>query len=254
MTDKDQTSPEMPEADLGNPDLANPDLEGGFLAPPEKVGLLARFRTWFLTGIVVATPIWITAYVTVAFIDGVDGFVGNFIPGRYNPEAFLPFSIPGLGLLVMVILLTLIGFLTTNFLGKRFLTFAERLVARMPIVRNIYNALKQISETVFTSSSRSFTHAGLIEYPRKGLWAIVFLTADTTGEIAAKSGGDGEDMISVFLPTTPNPTSGFLLFVPKKDLTILDMSVEEAAKMVISAGLVTPEWPKPQAEEVSEDD
>ena len=223
------------------------------MQPAEKPRFLVRLRTWFLTGIVVATPIWITAYVTVAFIDGVDSFVGNFIPGRYNPEAFMPFSIPGLGLLVMVILLTLIGFLTTNFLGKRALSYGEQLVARMPIVRNIYNALKQISETIFTSSNRSFTHAGLIEYPRKGLWAIVFLTADTEGEIEAKAGEDGEDFVSVFLPTTPNPTSGFLLFVPKEELIVLDMTVEEAAKMVISAGMVEPKWPKP-VETVSEDD
>ncbi len=194
-------------------------------------------RTSFITGIVIAAPIGITIYVTLAFIGFVDDRVTPLIPDRYNPESYLPFSLPGLGVLVMVAALTLLGAAAANLFGRSLLTYGERVVERMPVVRNIYNALKQIFETVIAQSDSTFQEVGLIEYPRKGLYAICFITTSTSGEI---KGLIDEDLYSVFLPTTPNPTSGFLLFVPHKDITLLDMSVEEAAKMVISAGLVEP--------------
>ncbi|MGB0922228.1 MAG: DUF502 domain-containing protein [Alphaproteobacteria bacterium] len=217
----------------------------------EKPSFASRLRTWFLTGLVVAAPIWITLYVAAGFIDFVDGFVANLLPARYNPNEALPFSIPGLGLLVMAILLTLTGFLTANFVGRRALSFAEEFVSRMPVIRTIYGGLKQIFETAVSQSERSFTKAVLVEYPRKGLWAMAFVTSDSKGEVGSKAGKaaaklhdsdwTAEAMVNVFLPTTPNPTSGFLLFVPKRDVIELDMSIEDAAKMIISAGMVTPD-------------
>lgn len=209
--------------------------------PAPKVGLLARLRNYFLTGIVITAPIGITIYLTYVFVDFVDANITPFIPARYNPETYLPFSVPGLGLLVAVILLIFIGFLTANFLGRSLLHFGERIVARMPVVRTVYSALKQIIETVLKQSSTSFREVVLIEYPRKGLWAIAFVTSEAEGEVADMA---DDTMISVFLPTTPNPTSGFLLFVPKKDMKFLDMSVEEGVKLVISAGMIWPEGQK----------
>lgn len=218
------------------------DSTGSILKPATKPSFGARLRTWFLTGLVVAAPIWITAYVAIAFIGLADDIVTVFIPPRYNPENVLPFSVPGLGLIILAILLTLTGFLTANFVGRRMLSWGERLVDRMPVVRSIYNGLKQIFDTLLNQSERSFSEAVLVEYPRKGIWAIAFLTAETKGEVGERtSNASGSDMVSLFLPTTPNPTSGFLLFVPRKDVITLDMSVEDAAKLIISAGMVNPE-------------
>lgn len=216
--------------------------------PAKKPGALARLRTYFLTGIVITAPIGITIYLTYVFIDFVDANVTPLIPARYNPETYLPFGVPGLGLFVAVFVLILIGFLTANFLGRSFLHFGERIVSRMPVVRSVYTALKQIMETVLAQSSSSFREVVLIEYPRKGLWAIAFVTSEAKGEVAALS---DNTIISVFLPTTPNPTSGFLLFVPKKDLRFLDMTVEEGVKLVISAGMIWPTHEEKKPEEPS---
>lgn len=218
------------------------DEFGSILKPAEKVGLGARLRTWFLTGLVVAAPIWITAYVAIGFIEFTDSIVRILIPPRYNPEEFLPFSVPGLGLVILGILLTLTGFLTANFVGRRLLGWGERLVNRMPVIRTIYGGLKQIFDTLVNQSDNNFSEAVLVEYPRKGVWAIAFLTTETKGEVGEKSREKtGDDMVSLFLPTTPNPTSGFLLFVPRRDVISLDMTVEDAAKLIISAGIVTPD-------------
>lgn len=208
------------------------------VAPAPKVGLFARLRTYFLTGIVVTAPIAITIYLTYVFVSFVDANVTPLVPVKYNPETYLPFSIPGLGVFIAVFVLVLIGFLTANYLGRAFLVFGERIVGRMPIVRSIYNALKQIMETVLAQSSTSFRDVVLLEYPRKGIWAVAFVTSKAKGEVGATK---DEDMISIFMPTTPNPTSGFLLFVPKSDLQYLDMTVEEGVKLVISAGMIWPE-------------
>ncbi len=206
--------------------------------PAPKVGAWARLRNYFLTGVVVTAPIAITIYLTYVFVDFVDANITPLIPARYNPETYLPFGVPGFGVLIAVFFLILIGFLTANFLGRSFLHFGERIVGRMPVVRTIYNALKQIMETVLAQSSTSFRDVVLIEYPRKGLWAVAFVTSEAKGEVSAMA---DDTIISVFLPTTPNPTSGFLLFCPKKDLKFLDMSVEEGVKLVISAGMIWPE-------------
>jgi uncharacterized membrane protein len=202
-----------------------------------------RVRNYFLTGLVITGPIGITLWLTWTFIKWVDSWVKPFVPRVYNPETYLPFSIPGFGLIVAVVVLTIVGFLAANFLGRSLISFGERLVDRMPLVRNIYSGLKQIFQTVLDQRGTSFNKAALIEYPRKGLWAIVFISTDTKGEVSSQL-KNMADTVSVFLPTTPNPTSGFLLFVPKEDVIELNMSVEDAAKLVISAGLVSPDYPE----------
>jgi uncharacterized membrane protein len=204
---------------------------------PVRLGAMARLRAYFLTGIIVTAPIGITALLVWQFITFLDTHVGSLIPDRYNPESYLPFSLPGLGLLIMLAFLTLVGFLAAGLAGRTLVHIGERLLSRMPIVRSVYGTLKQIFETVLAQSSRSFREVVLIEYPRRGIGAIAFVTGPTRGEVQARS---GEELVNVFLPTTPNPTSGFLLFVPKSDLVHLDMTIEEGIKLVISGGIVAP--------------
>lgn len=206
-----------------------------------KPSAFTRLRNYFLTGFIVVAPLTITIYLIWTFVKWVDGWIIPYIPSVYNPETYLPFEMPGFGLVLAIVIITLIGFMTASFVGRSVVNIGERLLNRMPLVRNIYSGLKQIFQTVLSGQTGSFTRVGILEYPRKGLFAIVFIATDTKGEVDMRLKNKGKDTVSVFLPTTPNPTSGFLLFVPKEDITILDMSVEEAAKLVISAGLVAPE-------------
>ena len=199
----------------------------------------ARLRTYFLTGLVIAAPISITVYITWWFVDLFDNWIKPFVPVQYNPDTYLPFSVPGVGLLFALMGLALLGALTANLFGRTVVSYGEQMLDRMPIVRNVYKALKQIFETALSQSQSSFRQVGLIQYPLKGLYAIVFISTDTKGEVLERAGNGGK-MLSVFLPTTPNPTSGFLLFVPREEVAILNMTVEEGAKLVISAGLVVP--------------
>lgn len=222
--------------------------EPHLILPGKKPSFIGRLRNYFLTGIVVAAPVGLTIWITRSFIDLVDTWFTPLIPEQYRPDNYLPFDIPGLGLLIALVLLTLLGALTANIFGRTLINAAERLVNRMPVVRSIYNALKQIFETVISQSGSSFREVGLIEYPRPGVFSIVFITSTSKQEIMTRV---GEEVIAVFLPTTPNPTSGFLLFVPRKDVTVLDMSVEEGAKMIISAGLVEPKHLPAKQEDVA---
>lgn len=208
---------------------------------PVKHSAITRLRNYFLTGFIVVAPLTITIYLIWTFVEWVDGWIIPYIPDVYNPETYLPFDMPGVGLVMAIIIITMIGFLTASFIGRSIVNIGERILNRMPLVRNIYSGLKQIFQTVLSGKTGSFKKAGLVEYPRKGLWAIVFIATETKGEVDSRLSKEGDNTVSVFLPTTPNPTSGFLLFVPKKDIIILDMTVEEAAKLVISAGLVAPE-------------
>ena len=208
-----------------------------------RARLLRRLRNYFLTGIIVAAPIGITAWVAWKIVDIADSSITPLIPAKYNPETYLPFGIPGLGLLILLVLLTLVGFLSVNYLGRTVVRFGERMVGRMPVVRSVYSALKQIFETVLAQSSTSFREVVLVEYPRRGIWAIGLVTGVTRGQVQNTT---EDDVVNIFLPTTPNPTSGFLLFVPRKDLITLDMTVEEGLKMVVSGGLVTPEDRRPE--------
>lgn len=206
---------------------------------PSPLSIGSKLRNYFLTGLIIVGPLCITLYVVWWFINFVDAWIKPLLPTIYNPDNYLPFNVPGIGLVFAIFGLMFIGALTANLFGRTLVSYGEMMLGRMPIVRNIYNALKQIFETVLSQSGDSFKEVGLIEYPRKGLYAVVFVSKDTTGEIQERT-PDEDDLVSVFLPTTPNPTSGFLLFVPKRSIQILDMSVEDAAKMVISAGLVEP--------------
>ncbi len=208
------------------------------IAPRQRPGMLTRLRNYFLTGVIVTAPIALTIYLTWQFIDWVDSQAIPLLPEKYNPENYLPFSLPGLGLVMMVIVLTFVGFLTANIFGRTLLKTGERLVNRMPVVRTIYGALKQVLETVLNQSSNSFRQAVLVEYPRRGIWTVAFVTSDTEGEVAGRL---EDDMVNIYVPTTPNPTSGFLLMVPRRDLIFLDMPVEDAAKFIISVGVIAPE-------------
>lgn len=214
-----------------------PDEVPGVILPVRKTGIMTRLRNYFLTGLVVAAPIVLTIYVTSWFVELVDTWFVPLVPEAYRPEKYLPFNVYGTGLLIALVLLTLLGALTANIFGRAILNFAERLVERMPIVRSIYGALKQIFETVISSSTPSFREVGLIEYPRKGCYAVVFVVSQG-GSIVGQP--LGKDLAAVFLPTSPNTITGLLLYVPRDELTILDMTIEEGAKLVVSAGLVEP--------------
>ncbi|WP_189638747.1 DUF502 domain-containing protein [Paramylibacter ulvae] len=205
---------------------------------PKRAGIFARLRNNFLTGLVVVLPVALTIYLLWTFVGFVDNRVLPLVPEAYNPATYTDANVRGYGLFVFLIFTTFVGALAKGIFGRQLLRFGESLVDRVPVVRSIYNGVKQIVETVTSSSNSSFDKACLVEYPRKGIWAIAFISTESSGEILTKTGQDA--MMSVFLPTTPNPTSGFLLFVPKSDVVILDMDVEAAAKLVISAGLVMP--------------
>jgi uncharacterized membrane protein len=207
---------------------------------PRRATIVANLRTNFLTGLVIVVPVFVTSYLIWATIGFVDSWMLPLIPEAYNPAKYVGINIRGIGVVFFLVFTIFIGSLTKGFFGRSLLRYGEGLVDRMPVVRSIYAGLKQIAETVLSQSSSSFEQACLVEYPRKGMWAVAFVSTQTGGEVLKKVKGHTQ-MLSVFLPTTPNPTSGFLLFVPKKDVIILDMKVEDAAKLVISAGLVAPE-------------
>ena len=207
---------------------------------PGNVTFGRRLMNYFLTGLVIAGPIGITLYIAWWIIGFIDNLVTPFIPRALNPSTYLPFEIPGFGLLVAFVSIGLIGFLAANLFGRTVVNLGDNLLHRVPMISTLYKALKQIFETVVNQSAQSFRQVGLIQYPRKGLWAVVLISTEAKGEVAAKV--EGEEVLSVFLPTTPNPTSGFLLFVPRSEIIILDMSIEDAAKLIVSAGLVAPEY------------
>ena len=193
-----------------------------------KKSLLVRLRNYFITGAIVLIPIGITIYITLFVIK----ISSKLLPKSINPNNYLPFDIPGIEILISIILITIIGGLSLSFLGKKFLEIFNNVLKRIPILRTIYSAVGQLTES-FTKSDGTKKSVVLIEYPRKGLWVVGFATKDNNGEIAKKT---NQELVNVFIPTTPNPTSGFLLMVPKKDLTYLDMSFEEASRFIVSAG------------------
>jgi uncharacterized membrane protein len=201
----------------------------------------ARLRNYFLTGLVVVGPVTITLYIAWYFINIIDAWVKPYIPKIYNPESYVPFPIPGVGLVFAIIGLTMIGALTANLIGRSLISAGEMMLGRTPIVRNVYQGLKQIFESVVTASApnQSFQKVGLMEFPSKGIWSIVFITGDAAEQIAAEI--PGQDLISVFMPTGMLPPSGFVCFVPRKDVMPVKMTVEDAAKIIISAGMVNPE-------------
>jgi len=200
-----------------------------------RLNIREHLRGYFIAGILVTGPTLLTLYIIWLFIAFIDRSVGALLPDQYNPQTYL--HVPGIGLVIVVVGLTLIGALTAGVLGRVYVRLSDRIVARMPVVRGIYAAVKQIFETVLAKQSNSFREVVLVEWPRQGLWTMAFVTAAVEGELKAKT---GEDMIAVYVPTTPNPTSGYLMFVPRKDAITLDMTVEDAIKYVISTGIVAP--------------
>lgn len=209
-------------------------------APHRKPGFFGALRASFLTGMVVILPIGLTVWLVWSVMGWIDSFVLPFVPMKFRPEQYIGIDLRGVGVIILLLFTLIVGWVAKGLIGRSLLRWAESLVDRMPVVRSVYAGLKQIAETVFAQSETSFDKACLVEYPREGIWAIAFVSTTAKGEIAAKTPGD-EPWLSVFLPTTPNPTSGFLLYVPQSKVVMLDMSVEDAAKLIISAGLVYPQ-------------
>ncbi|MBM9595597.1 DUF502 domain-containing protein [Roseitranquillus sediminis] len=201
--------------------------------------LFGGLRASFLTGLVVIAPLGLTVWLLWTFVGWVDGFVLPLVPMRLRPEQYIGINLRGVGVIFFLLFTIAVGWFAKGLIGRSLIRWGEGLVDRTPVVRSLYGGLKQIAETVFAQTETSFDRVCLVEYPRKGLWALAFISTSAKGEVA-QSIQAGEDLISLFLPTTPNPTSGFLLFVPRRDVIELDMSVEDAAKLVISAGLVYP--------------
>ena len=207
-------------------------------APRQRRGRFrSHIRGYFFAGVLVTAPIGITFYISWLLIRWVDSKITPLIPAAYNPETYLPFALPGLGLIVVFISLTFIGWSTAGLLGRLWMRLSENVLARMPVIRSVYAAVKQIIETILKQQSNAFREVVLFEYPRRGSWALGFITGQTQGEVQNLT---ADDVVNVFLPTTPNPTSGYLLFIPRRELVILDMTVEEGIKMVVSGGIVTP--------------
>src|SRR5205085_7186855 len=202
-------------------------------------GFMARFRNYFLTGLIVAGPIAITFYLTWWFVTWVDGIVRPFVPIAYRPETYLPFGLPGSGLIVAVVALTLLGFLAANLIGRTLVDLGERVLGRMPIVRAIYRSLKQVFETLFSGKGTSFRKVGLVEFPAPGMWSIVLLSQSPSENLAEAFPGKDEH-ISVFLPCAPNPTTGFFFYLPKSQVIEIDMNAEQAATLIMSCGVVQP--------------
>ncbi len=198
----------------------------------QKRSFLARIRNNFIAGIVVLIPIGITLYLTLFIIK----ISSNIIPKEINPNYYLPYNIPGLEILIAIVLITFVGWLSLSFIGKKLFDIFENILNKIPILRTIYSAVVQLTET-FTKSKGSKKSVVLIEYPRKGTWAVGFATKENTGIISDKT---GKKLINVFVPTTPNPTSGFLLMFPEEDVIYLDISFEQASKFIVSAGSTNP--------------
>ena len=202
-----------------------------------QMSLAARLRTYFFAGVLITAPVSLTIYLAWLFITFVDEQVFSLLPPQYNPETYLRFSIPGIGLLLALVGLTLIGALTAGIIGRAVNQLFEAILNRLPVIRSLYAAIKQIMETVLANKSAAFRECVLIEYPRRGIWTLGFITGKTRGEVQDLT---AEEVINVFVPTTPNPTSGFLLFVPEKDVIRLRMPIEDGLKLVVSGGIVTP--------------
>jgi len=198
----------------------------------KKRSFFIRFRNYFITGIVVLIPIWVTLYLTLFLIS----ISAKILPKEINPNHYLPYEIPGVEIIISIILITLIGWLSLSIIGKKLLEILNNILKRIPILRTIFSAIEQMTET-FTKTDKDKKNVVLVEYPRKGSWAVGFATRDNSGEITDKT---KKNLVNVFVPTTPNPTSGFLLMFPKEDVIYLDLTFEEASKFIVSAGTSNP--------------
>jgi uncharacterized membrane protein len=204
-----------------------------------QTSFAGRIRNYFLTGLVVAGPLAITAWLIWSIVRWVDDLVRPLIPPAYRPESYMPWPIPGTGLTIAFVVLTLLGFLTANLVGRTLVELGESLLNRMPIVRPIYKTMKQIFESLFSKTGSSFRKVALVEFPSPGMWSLVFLSQAPGGDLANKL-PQGEH-VSAFMPCTPNPTTGFFFYVKRKDIIELDISVENAMTLLISAGMVQPD-------------
>jgi uncharacterized membrane protein len=226
-----QPAPEAP-ASLGS----QPD------PPPAPVshhhGMVGRIRNYFLTGLILVGPVYITLNLTWWFINWVDELVRPLIPIAYRPETYLPIHVPGTGLIVAFLAITTLGFLTANLVGRKLIEFGESILSRMPVVRPIYKSLKQIFETLFSKSGSSFRRVALVEFPSPGMWSLVFLSQTASPDIAALL--PDTEHVAAFMPCTPNPTTGFFFYVPRRDVIELDITVESAMTLLMSAGMVQP--------------
>jgi len=216
-----------------------PLLPGPDPAPVHQSSATYRLRNYFLTGLIVAGPLAITVYLTWSFITWVDNLVRPLIPAAYRPETYLPWSIPGTGLVIAFFAITMLGFLTANLVGRTLVEAGETLLDRMPLVRSIYKGLKQVFETLFSESGSSFRRVALVEFPSPGMWSLVFLSQPPSADITARL-PDEDGYVSAFMPCTPNPTTGFFFYVPKRGVIELDIPVEAAAKLIMTAGLIQP--------------
>lgn len=222
------------DSEGGTPNILGPEPD----QTAHHTSPAGRLRNYFLTGLIVAGPVAITLYLTWSFINWVDDVVRPFIPITYRPETYLPIKIPGTGLIIAFFALTLLGFLTANLVGRTLIELGERVLERMPIVRPIYKSLKQIFETLFSKSGSSFRKVGLVEFPAPGMWSLVFLSQPPSSDIAARL--PEADHVSAFMPCTPNPTTGFFFYVPRGEIIELDITVESAMTLLMSAGMVQP--------------
>jgi uncharacterized membrane protein len=234
-SDKDpQAAPEAP--------AAPPGLQPADLVPAAPVpvhhGFISRIRNYFLTGLILVGPVYITLNLTWWFINWVDELVRPLIPIAYRPETYLPIKLPGTGLIIAFVALTMLGFLTANLVGRKLVEFGENILNRMPVVRPIYKSLKQIFETLFSKSGSSFRRVALVEFPSPGMWSLVFLSQTASPNIAARL--PDTEHVAAFMPCTPNPTTGFFFYVPRRDLIELDITVESAMTLLMSAGMVQP--------------
>src|ERR1700724_4380700 len=236
------TSPEIPTVPSDLEDSIVPSEPATATAAASGRG---RIRNYFLTGLIVAGPVAITVYLIWSFVTWVDDLVRPFIPPAFRPETYLPIKIPGFGLIIAFLALTLLGFLTANLVGRKMVEFSERILERMPVVRPLYRGLKQVFETLFSKSGSTFRTVGLVEFPAPGMWSLVLLSTPPGSHITARL-PTREDYVSVFMPCTPNTTTGLFFYVPRREVIELDIPVEAAAKLIMTAGMIQPDREGPK--------
>lgn len=227
----------QPELSAGLRRLAKED-------PDVPLRLGARLRNYFITGLLIVGPVTITLYIILWLVNVVDAWIKPLVPAIYDPGYWIGWDVPGVGVVFAIVSLIVIGALAANLIGRSLISFGELMLDRMPIVRNVYRAMKQIFESAVsaTGAQQAFQKVGLIEFPSKGLWSIVFVTGETGGEISAVQPGGNSDLLTVFMPTGIVPPTGFICFVPRSSVVLLKMSAEDAAKIVISGGMVQPDY------------
>ena len=217
--------------------MAQTEIKENGVQEEKKASFGAKLRTYFLTGLLVTAPPGLTIYLAVLFVGFIDNHVRRLIPDEYNPENYLPFAIPGIGVIIVLAVMVFVGFFTTGFVGRFFFGLWEKMWEKLPFLSGVYTTFKQVFETVLSKKSNAFRQVVLVEFPHKDAWTVAFVTADVPSGISEKLSSD--EMTTVYVPTTPNPTSGYLLVVKKTDVIPLPMSVEDGLKYVISLGIVT---------------